>query len=81
MDVDREVGLRQRLELLPGPFADRAVAVVEREAPVRAGRTGGVGPADSTGKSLTRCWPGGTRAAVSLLGRGRESRAKSVTDS
>src|SRR5258708_37621989 len=27
--------------------------------------TRGVGPADSTGKSLTVCWPGGTRELLS----------------
>src|SRR5258708_15317500 len=29
----------------------------------------GVGPAESTGKSLTTCWPGGTRAALTSVRR------------
>src|SRR5439155_14591374 len=35
----------------------------------------GVGPADSTGKSVTRYWPGGRRpAGASSLGRPRKAR-------
>src|SRR4029077_4880133 len=29
----------------------------------------GVGPADSTGKSFTRCWPGGTRELLAVSRR------------
>src|SRR5262249_42626435 len=39
VDVDRELGLRQRLELIPGPLAKERPTILQGQAPPVEGRT------------------------------------------
>ena len=71
MDVGLDLGLRQRVNASnstrPAPARRRATRAPAREIDP------GVGPADSTGKSVTRCWPGARRCRCAS-GRGRRRR-------
>ena len=65
VDVAVELGLRQRVELVPGPALQRARAVLQGETP-------GIGLDDAAsdrrrgpGSPFSRYWPGGSRLASS----------------
>ena len=60
MDVDRDRLARERAELVPGPRLPLVAAPTIENVHSSSGVCG-VGPAERTGKSSVRYWPGGTR--------------------
>ena len=63
VDVARDPGLREPVELRPGPRLDRLGADLKVKRQV-SGTTRGVGPAERTGKSWVTDCPGGRRSGV-----------------